>query len=234
MFGLSMHIGKNDQKSKSEAMYVSPNFTEDLKTSSSSNITSRFIVKDGYIDFTDKFKYLGSIISNDLKDDSEIDARIKKATSQIGALKNFFKCKRISLATKFQIFQAIPINTVLWGCESWSMSDKICEKLKNFYHKNIRRILNINMHEVQSYKITNLQVRKMFCKAPCIIDIATKRQLLWIGKIVRMDPTTNLPRKLLVAWINKSRKIGRPQFTFKNTYENALKKIFTDIKKGPL
>jgi exonuclease III len=232
MFGLSMHIGENGKKSKTEAMYISPSFIEDANLIDVEKFTSPIAVKHGYVNFTSNFKYLGSIISNDLKDDLEIDSRIKKASAQVGALKNFFKNKHVSLKAKFQIFQAIPINTVLWGCESWAMSEIISRKLQVFYHKSIRKILNINMFEVEQDRITNQDLRKRFCNAPCLLDIISKRQLNWIGKVARMDPYTRLPRKLLAAWTNNNRKVGRPQISYKNTYESVLNMVLPQLPKG--
>jgi hypothetical protein len=232
MFGLSMHIGENGKKSKTEAMYISPSFIEDANSHVLNEITSPIPVKHGYVNFTSNFKYLGSIITNDLKDDMEIESRIKKATAQVGALKNFFRNKHVSLLAKFQIFQAIPINTVLWGCESWAMTENISRKLQAFYHKSIRKILSINMQEVEQYRITNQEIRKKFQNSYCILDILSKRQLLWLGKIARMDPLLRLPRKLVAAWTNSKRKVGRPQITYKNTYESVLNMILPQLPKG--
>eukprot|EP00978_Attheya_sp_CCMP212_P044512 scaffold312871_cov24-Attheya_sp.AAC.1 len=47
-----------------------------------------FPVKDGYVGFTDKFKYLGSLITSDLKDKHEIEKRVQNATVQMNELKH--------------------------------------------------------------------------------------------------------------------------------------------------
>ena len=118
LFGLKLHIGEDNLISKSEAMYISPNLTEDETNSLNVDYESDIPVKNGKIRMTKKFKYLGAYISNDLKDDYEIDTRITKATQQIGALKYFFRAAQVEIETKFRIYMAIPLNTVLWGCES--------------------------------------------------------------------------------------------------------------------
>ncbi len=45
----------------------------------------------------------------------------KACSKQIGALIPFFRNKAIDMATKRQTFLAIPVNTVLFGCESWAL-----------------------------------------------------------------------------------------------------------------
>ena len=94
MFGLSMHIGKDGKKSKTEAMYISPNIQEDEQNFLNADFETPIPVKSGYVNFTKKFKYLGSFITHDLKDDLEISIRIKKAKGQIGALKFFLSANR--------------------------------------------------------------------------------------------------------------------------------------------
>ena len=139
-------------------------------------------VRDGYITFTRHFKYLGSWISDTLQDEYELDVRLKRAKGQVGSLKTFFRCPGIELATKYKVYMAIPVNTALWGCESWSMTAKMRRRIRAFHHQSVRSILRINIHIVETYRTNNSTIRKWFCKILCIIDIAKKRQLAWIGK----------------------------------------------------
>ena len=82
--------------------------------------TQPIAVKDGFVTFTMHFKYLGSFISYNLRDDFDIDTRIKKAGMAMGALKHFFNNKHVDTYTKHLIFKAIPLNLLLWGCEDTS------------------------------------------------------------------------------------------------------------------
>ena len=69
-FKLKMHIGQDGKKSKTEAMYVPRSLQEDQRLP---NLDEQIPCMDGYITLTDKFKYLGSWISDTLKDDFEVD-----------------------------------------------------------------------------------------------------------------------------------------------------------------
>ena len=53
--------------------------------------TQRATIEDGYIEFTKHFKYLGSHISYNLKDDYEIEQRATKAYQNMGMLKYFWE-----------------------------------------------------------------------------------------------------------------------------------------------
>ncbi|EJK69164.1 hypothetical protein THAOC_09610, partial [Thalassiosira oceanica] len=111
--------------------------------------TQPIAVKDGFVTFTMHFKYLGSFISYNLRDDFDIDLRIKKADMAMGALKHFFNNEHVDTYTKHLIFKAIPLNLLLWGCETWSLREDHYVKLESFLQRSIRNILNINMTQVK-------------------------------------------------------------------------------------
>ena len=75
--------------------------------------TKPIAVKDGFVTFTMHFKYLGSFISYNLRDDFDIDLRIKRAGQAMGALKHFFNNEHVDTYTKHLIFKAIPLNLLL-------------------------------------------------------------------------------------------------------------------------
>ena len=74
------------------------------------------------VHYINKFKYLGSIITPLLNEDAEIEARIKKAKSIMGASKYFFDNKDVCKRIKSKIYIAGPLNALLWGRESWNLS----------------------------------------------------------------------------------------------------------------
>ena len=78
-------------------------------------------VKDGVMTYTKQFKYLGSYISYSLRDDYDIKSRIAAATKVFGALTKFWYNQHVDTYSKYLIFQAIPMNLLLWECEAWSL-----------------------------------------------------------------------------------------------------------------
>lgn len=227
-FGLQMHVGRFNETSKTEVMFFPPNLQ---KQENADTATTTFPVNDGHLKMSENFTYLGVNTSPDLKDNNEIKKRIQKATSQLGALKNLFREKSISIAIKHKVFMAIPISTLLWGCESWTLNEHNKRLLRSFQHKSIRSILNINIYEVQDYKITNDSLRQNFCNMPDIIDIIKKRQMNWISAIAKM-PTQRLPRKLLASWTKEPRKKGRPQSTYRNSYAECISTLLPDLPRA--
>jgi hypothetical protein len=112
--------------------------------------TSTFDVNDGFVQFTKQFRYLlGSIISYNLDDTVDIDARISQASKAMGALRKKIKCDQVSLYAKRLIYLAIPVNLCLWGAESWAISEASIWKLKVFYTRTIRSILKNSIYDVK-------------------------------------------------------------------------------------
>jgi hypothetical protein len=118
------------------------------------------------------------------------------------------------------------LNTALWGCEAWTITNSIKRALQVFHHCSLRTILNINMFEVKEQRITNAQTQKC-ANVPDILIFLTRRSLCWIGKLARM-PMNRLPCQLLATWVENPQKIGRPQSTLCNTMIESLQEALKD------
>ena len=53
---------------------------------------------------------------------------------------------------------AIPINLLLWGCESWALRKDLLNKLEIFVLRCAGSIIGINMWHVKEHKITMEQM----------------------------------------------------------------------------
>jgi hypothetical protein len=132
-FGLQMHIGENGKESKTEAVVFKAAGTnyEDYDTSAVE-------VGTGYITYTKTFKYLGSIISHDLSDTPDIENCITQARKALNTLMpHVFRNSHLSLRVKKLLYLAIPINLVLWGCESWTLKHTDMKKIQVFHSSAI-------------------------------------------------------------------------------------------------
>ena len=70
--------------------------------------TSRFYVDGtGFIDFCEKFKFLGSILHYSLTSDADVDKRIAPAMAAFGALINILNSKYLSEEPKGEVYKAL-------------------------------------------------------------------------------------------------------------------------------
>jgi hypothetical protein len=153
-----------------------------------------------------------------------------KAWSVLGAMKHFFKGKDIDLRAKALLYICGPINALLWGAESWSLTKHNFKKLSAFHHTAMRWILGISMKRVKDEHIKNAKIRKTFCNLPDNTYYITKRLWTYLGKVVRQKPDF-LPKKLMGAWINCPSKIRQPQKSCHNLATTNLQTIIPSMSK---
>eukprot|EP00978_Attheya_sp_CCMP212_P043669 scaffold289028_cov40-Attheya_sp.AAC.1 len=218
-----MHIGMGDKKSKTECVHFPA--ANQQQPANLENIQ----VEQGFVSFTKCFKYLGSIISSNLNDEIDIDARISQANKAMGALREYVRCPQVNLQSKRLIYLAIPINLVLWGVESWALTDRCYKKLQVFHTRSIQSILQINMTQVKEDRISNHQILKQI-DIPSMENIIAKRQLKWLGKIARMEET-RLPIKMLSCWLPIPRPAHKPHITNRNSLVRSLQIMDPNISK---
>jgi hypothetical protein len=215
-----MHTGTRQadgtlEKLKTEATYfpASPNSEPDVLPEPF-NISALH-----HIHFTREFCYLGSFLTTHLSNDRDITIRIRKATQKVRGLTNFFLNKAVDLFTNKLIFLAIPVNTVLRGCESWALKAQHINKLQVFFHQLIRRILGINMRRVEHDRIKNENIHIFFGVAD-IIDSIRSRQFQWLRKLTR-QPDSLPTKRLLCAWAPAARQGGAQFITLRTARSTA-------------
>ena len=141
-FGLEVHLGSTEtpnSKSKTEAMYF-PAHSKPIEEIGEELITGRFIISDNkFVDFTNKFKYLGTYLAQNLSDDTDVNDRITAASKNFNALgKELFRNRKISLDIRCRLFVATTINILLWGCDTWALTCLQLNRLEVFHHCYIR------------------------------------------------------------------------------------------------
>ena len=154
-------------------------------------------------------QYIRGYILYSLRDDHDVNERISQASSAMGALNHFWSDRAVDDYSKYLIFRDIPINLLLWGCESWALRETTLQKLEVFLHRSIRKILRIDITQVIDERITNGSIRTRFFSIPTIRNQIAQVQLTFIGKVVR-NKDNQLPSQLLTAWCNNKRKRGAP------------------------
>ena len=217
-FGLTMHVGRDGKKSKTEAMYFPP-----PGESPDATLTAPFEVDGGSIAFTSRFTYLGSIVTADLRDATDVDNRIASATSAFGALHRcVFSTKDISLDVKKAVYIAIVLSILLYGSESWCLTEMLASRLRRFHNKCVRIMCRVTRYQTWKHRIrTEVLLQRVGVRSMDYYLAA--RQLRWVGHVMRMD-MSRLPRRFLTAWVQHPRPVGRPQLTFGHSLLKLLKK----------
>ena len=123
---------------------------------------------------------------------AEIDARISKASKVFGFWKKrVFTNMQFSISTKMKIFRALVRPVLLYGCETWSITQPNLQRLNTFHMQCIRSILGVSRWN----KIKNSDNLERSCEDPIAMTIQ-KQGLQWLGHLLRISD--NRPQKQLL------------------------------------
>ncbi|XP_019626733.1 PREDICTED: uncharacterized protein LOC109471784 [Branchiostoma belcheri] len=175
------------------------------------------------------FTYLGSVISSSGGAEMDIEARIGKAKAAFAQLKPVWKARNISLKTKLRIFES---NVLLYGCETWGLTQANIKKLQTFINARLRYILGIWWPR----KVSNQDLLEIAGQERVEMTIR-RRKWRWIGHTLRKPPES-ITRTALDWDPQGRRKRGRPRLSWKrgvrkdltaaNTSWQEVKKIARD------
>ena len=84
--------------------------------------------------FVQRFCYLGDIVASDCGDAHAVDARIESAGKAFGALRKcVFACTYVSPAAKVAAYEALVLSILLYGAESWCLTEHLYDRLRVFH-----------------------------------------------------------------------------------------------------
>ena len=150
------------------------------------------------------FIYPGSLFTSDARSDKEIRRRIGIAKS---LHRYILTARNISIAVRLRVLKCYIWSTLLYGCETWTISGDMIKKLEALETWFYRRMLRISWKE----NVTNVEVyRRMNTSTSLLIDIV-HRQLTFLGHILRKGELENL---VVTGFVDGKRDKGRQRETF--------------------
>ncbi|XP_078345642.1 uncharacterized protein LOC144631127 [Oculina patagonica] len=166
----------------------------------------------------ESFTYLGSIITVTGGTEEDMKCRIGKARLAFNMLRPVWNASSISTKTKLRIFTTNVKATLLYGSETWKVTQALSNKLQSFVNKCLRKILKIHWPE----KISNKELWSRTGQEHIPTEIA-RRKWAWIGHTLR-KPGTDTTKQALKWNPQGKRKVGRPAKTWRRSTEEELKK----------
>jgi hypothetical protein len=180
-------------------------------------------IGDQRIEYVNKFKYLGQVISSDGKLQGEISRRIGQAYAAFRSLekRGIWKDKTISRRTKLTIYKVTVLTILLYCSETWSIGPKEVKKLENAQMMCLRRICGDRSWGRDS---TPYAVIRKKCQTPTIQNLITYHRLRWLGKVSRMQEE-RLPIRMLFGRFTGQLSRGRPSKTWLEYVRDDLKHL---------
>jgi hypothetical protein len=164
------------------------------------------------LQWSDKFKYLGSHFTATCELDSELSYRIACAAAVFRRLQRPFFCQRgILLHTRLTVFVVMVLSVLLYGCESWALTMAQLHRLEVFHRGCLRQILSVRRRDRVSdaalYKRCGRRVEGEVVPLECIADHWRRRLLRWLGHVGRMTDC-RIAKQML--WATLPDGVGRP------------------------
>ncbi|GFO14917.1 mitogen-activated protein kinase kinase kinase 7 [Plakobranchus ocellatus] len=136
----------------------------------------------------DQFKYLGSLISSDGRNNSEVASRIAQAKTNFQKMKTVLTNKNISIRTRRRALECYIEPILMYGCEAWTKSKQTQKKLEATEMWFLRRMLRISW----TAKKTNDTVLEEAHTTRLLISKIRKRQATFFGHVMRREKLENL------------------------------------------
>ena len=92
----------------------------------------------------EKFEYLGNLVTSDAKSDQEIKRRIGIAKPAFKCMSNVPTARNINSQTKLRLIKCYIWSTMLYGCETWTISEAMKKQLKAAEMWFLRRMMKVS------------------------------------------------------------------------------------------
>ena len=103
---------------------------------------SSFQLDEQPLDTVQVFRYLGSVFTAGNSLDAEISNRIQSAAGAFNKLQKIgFWKSTISLRLKTRIFKTCVLSRLLYGCETWALTQNLLHRLETFVLSCLQNIL---------------------------------------------------------------------------------------------
>ena len=174
------------------------------------------------IKHVDKFEYLGSLITSDAKSDQEIKRRIGIAKTASKCMSNVLTARNINSQTKLRLIKCYIWSTMLYGCETWTISEAMKKQLEAAEMWFLRRMVKVSWIK----KVTNEDVLRRAQTERQLMKQIVKRQCSFLGHIARKG---GIECRMVTRKVEGKRDRGRQRQTFLGWLGKCLDRRGVDI-----
>ena len=166
------------------------------------------------INHVSDFRYLGSMVASG---SSDLKRRKSLAWCAFLKLGQLWKSPHIPIAIKVKLFNTTCVTILLYGCESWVISQDMENKINAFATSCYRVMLNVKRID----HILNTTVYSMSNTVP-LIHLVRHRQLKCLGHILQMSKEEPARRYALYIPTIGKRRPGWPRTSYLTYVQRLL------------
>ncbi|XP_046848167.1 uncharacterized protein LOC124441744 [Xenia sp. Carnegie-2017] len=162
------------------------------------------------------FKYLGTTIHQDGGCKTEVELRISRAWNKWRELTGVLCDKKMPKKLKILIYKTVIRPVLLYGNETWSVTDYLAEKISVCEMRMIRYCLGVSLEEHR----TNESIREE-ANVMSILKLMRRKRLQWFGHVCRREEDVDI-RRVYEMQMEGRRKRGRPKHRWKDTIRRDM------------
>ena len=213
----SLEYGLEMNTKKTKTMVVRRNIKDGTKIS---------IKVDGVtLEQVESYQYLGQLITEDGRCETEIRRRIGIARTNFLKMKDVLVTKSLSLLTRKKILHCYIMSTLMYAAETWVISKADWNRLEAFELWALRKMLKVSWKD----KKTNEEVLKRANYKRNLKANIIKRRAKYLGHFLRRN---GLQRQLLEATTEGARRKGRPRHTWIHHVEEEMNMSYVQIVRA--
>jgi hypothetical protein len=145
----------------------------------------------------EKFKYLGTTLTNQNDIHDEIKCRLNLGNACYYSVQSILSSRLLSKNLKIKIYKTVILPVVLYGCETWSLNLREEHRLRVFENRVLRRIFGPEREEDGSWrKLHNGELHSLY-SSPNIVRVFKSRRMRWAGHVARMGEGRGVYRLLV-------------------------------------
>ena len=163
-----------------------------------------------------EFRYLGSMVTARNEMEREVLARITAGNRCYYSLQHLLKRRNITRPTKLRIYNTIIRPVVLYGCETWTLTKHLEQRLLVFENNILRRISGpiYDINEGVWRRRHNEELRAL-TRQPLITDHVRSQRIQWAGHVARMEED-RMPKSAMEGTMEGRRPVGRPRMRWRD------------------
>ena len=210
----------DDLNTQSKSVGLTMNSTKTKVMTNTQEITIQVDGTD--LQYISEYVYLGQLVAFKQNMDKEIKRRIASAWKAFWGLKFILLDKAINRRLKFETLETCILPVLLYGCQTWTLSEKQKTSIQICQRKMQRKILGINLRD----RMTNETLQKLTDTSDAI-EWARTMKWKWGGHVARLHQSRwTYAATMWDPYIGK-RGQGRPRLRWADVFRKTTDKLWT-------
>ena len=184
------------------------------------NLNVNVRLENGIIKQTKDFTYLGSVIADDGRSDTEIRQRIGMAKTAFVRMRTLLSNMSLSIELRVRVLRCYVWSILLYGAETWTISAVMRNRIEAAEMWFYRRMLRISWVA----HVTNEEVLRRVGKGRELMATVRERQLRFIGHVMRED---DLEKIVITGRIEGTRARGRQRMKYMDSLMKDVREMET-------